>query len=214
MFDILFSLQFVWITLLIVALSVAAAFVCARLHHHLMQAFAGEWLTQHIYCPLIRICILVCMTLLLFPMMVESASYRDMAGLFTDQAYLTRMVNILMVSGLLLTFFPLLQHPALSLPIMGIIATAILFHRFFHDLLTETFTVLPAVGDGIKILLLLIGIYWLGRWLIGQLSTYVDHRFIITGSRVVITDIVYLILQIPIMLAYANSLLQQITTAG
>ena len=209
MFDILFSLQFVWITLVIVILSVAAAFVCAHLHHHLLQAFAGEWLTQHIYCPLIRICILVCMTLLLFPMMVSSASYGEMAALFTDQAYLTRMVNTLMVSGLLLTFFPLLQHPALSMPIMGVIATAILFHRFYNNLLPGSLTLVPAAGDGIKILVLMIGVYWVGRWLIEQLSTYVDHRFIVTGSRLVITDIVYLILQIPIMLAYANSLLTQ-----
>ena len=207
MFDIVFSLQFVWITLLIGVLSVAAAFLCVRLHNHLMQAFAGEWLTQHIYCPLIRICILVCMTLLLFPMMVPSASYAEMAALFTDQSYLTRMVNILMVTGLLLTFFPLLQLPALSLPIMGLVATAILIDRVYADLLTDVFTLFPTAGDAIKILALMIGVYWVGRWLIEQLSTYVDHRFIVTGSRLVITDIVYLILQIPIMLAYANSLL-------
>ena len=207
MFDIFFSLQFAWISMFIFALSIGVAFLCARLHQQLLQVFAGEWLVQHIYCPLLRILVLVAMTLLLFPTMVSTTSYSDLTGLFMDQAYLTNMVNILMVTGLLITFLPLLNHPAVAFPTMGCIATAILFNRYFNPTGTENFSLLPLPGQAVKILVITIVVYWLGRWMIQHLSTYFDRRYIVSGSKVVVTDIVYMVMQIPVMLSYAQGLL-------
>jgi len=206
MLDILFSFQFVWIALIIILLSTGVAILCVYLHAHLLQVIAGTWLTDHIYCPVVKTMILVIMTLLLFPLMVQQADYSQVFNVFVEREYLTQMLNILFVSGLLISFIPLLQHPAMAMPLLGCIATAILFNSYFSVRLPQEVALLPDFTALLKILLLMFAIYWLNRWIIDQFSSYIDHRFIITGSRELVADIAYLILQIPVMLAYAHSL--------
>lgn len=209
MFDLLFSLQFVWISSCIIALSILIGFLCAYLQSHLLQLTAGVWLVEHIYCPLAKTLILMCMTLLLFPLMVKGVGYTQVSELFVDTSYLTNMMNILFVSGLLFTFFPLLSHPAVAMSGLGCIATAILLYSYYNPAPQQDFSFLPDIQDSLKILILIIASYWANRWVIDQISTYIDNRYIVTGSKALVSDISYLILQIPIMLAYAHSLHRQ-----
>jgi hypothetical protein len=182
------------------------AYLCARLHQHLLQAIAGQWLVEHVYCPLARMLVLAATTLLLFPAMV-SVDYSEIGPLFADRQYLTDMVNILMVSGLLISFFPLINHPGIGLPLLGCIATAILIKRWGDVHSITGFSLMPGTSTVIK-LLLLIGVAFIaGRWLINQLSVHIDQTYMVTGSRVIVTDVVYLIVQIPVILAYAHALL-------
>lgn len=214
MLDILFSFQFIWISFVIVLLSILVGYLCARLHSQLLQAVAGEWLVEHIYCPIARILILMCMTLLLFPLMAPETDYQQVVELFLKREYLTNMMNILFVTGLLIAFFPLLNHPAFAMPLLGSIATAILFHSYISLTQQQDISYLPDLRSALKIIAIIMVIYWINRWLVEQVSTYIDHRFIVSGSRTMVMDICYMILQIPVMLAYAGSLLQQIDIAA
>ncbi len=209
MLDIFFSLQFIWISCLIVALSIAIGFFCAYLHSHLLQVTAGEWLVEHIYCPITKTLILMCMTLLLFPLIVEGANYQQVMGLFVERQYLTNMMNILMVSGLIFSFFPLLNHPALAMPVLGCIATAILLNSYFALTAEQVVNFIPDLHTLMKILALIIATYWANRWIIDKVSSYIDDRYIVTGSKTMVSDVSYLILQIPVMLAYAQSLINE-----
>ncbi len=209
MLDIFFSLQFVWISCLIIALSIAIGFFCVYLHSQLLQLPAGEWLVEHIYCPVTKTLILMCMTLLLFPLLVEGVAYSQVMDLFVSREYITNMLNILMVSGLIFTFFPLLNHPAVSMPLLGCIAIAILLNSYFNLATQQDINFLPDAASFWKILILIIASYWANRWIIEQVSSYIDHRFIVSGSRTMVSDISYLILQIPVMLAYAHSLVNR-----
>jgi hypothetical protein len=209
MLDIFFSLQFIWISCLIVALSIAIGFFCAYLHSHLLQVTAGEWLVEHIYCPITKTLILMCMTLLLFPLIVEGANYQQVMGLFVERQYLTNMMNILMVSGLIFSFFPLLSHPALAMPVLGCIATAILLNSYFALTAEQVVNFIPDLHTLMKILALIIATYWANRWIIDKVSSYIDDRYIVTGSKTMVSDVSYLILQIPVMLAYAQSLINE-----
>jgi hypothetical protein len=209
MLDIFFSLQFIWISCLIVALSIAIGFFCAYLHSHLLQVTAGEWLVEHIYCPVTKTLILMCMTLLLFPLIVEGADYQQVMDLFVERQYLTNMMNILMVSGLIFSFFPLLNHPALAMPLLGCIATAILLNSYFALTTDQVVNFIPDLHTLMKMLALIIATFWTNRWIIDKVSSYIDDRYIVTGSKTMVSDVSYLILQIPVMLAYAQSLINE-----
>lgn len=211
MLDPLLSLHFIAITLIIIVLSIAVALSCAFLHRQLLQVIAGEWLHEHVYCPTARTAILVIMTLMLFPLMVEGVGYDQVSSLFISREYLTNMLNILLVSGLAITFLPLLNHPAFAMPLLGCIATAILFQHYFTLFAGKEPVWIPGVAAMIKIVILVAVLYWLGNALIDHLATYLDHRFLVTGSKEIVTDIVYLILQIPVMLAYAAGLQASVT---
>jgi len=206
MIEVFFSLHFVLVSIVIAMLSVGMAYLCARIHQQLLQAIAGQWLVEHIYCPLARMLVLASATLLLFPAMVN-VGYVELGTLFADRQYLTDMVNIMMVSGLLISFFPLINHPGIGLPLLGCIATAILIKRWGEAHSLAAFSLLPGSSTLIKLLLLIAVTFFAGRWLINQLSAHIDQTYMVTGSRVIVTDVVYLIVQIPLILAYANGLL-------
>lgn len=214
MLDIFFSLQFVWISCVIIVLSIVIGFFCAFLHSQLLQVTAGEWLVEHIYCPVTKTLLLMCMTLLLFPLLVEGIEYQQVMELFITREYLTNMMNILLVSSLIFTFFPLLNHPAAAMPLLGCIAIAILLNSYLYIPGQQDINFLPDIASFWKILFLIIISYWANRWIIDQVSSYIDHRFIVSGSKTMVSDISYLILQIPVMLAYAHSLVQRYTTTG
>jgi hypothetical protein len=213
MLDIFFSLQFIWISCLIIGLSIVIGFFCAYLHSHLLQVTAGEWLVEHIYCPITKTIILMCMTLLLFPLIVKGSDYQQVMDLFVERQYLTNMMNILMVSGLIFSFFPLLNHPAVAMPVLGCIATAILLNSYFTLTPDQVVSFIPDLSNLFKILILITLTYWLNRWIIDKVSTYIDQRFIVSGSKTMVSDVSYLILQIPVMLAYAQSLIKQYENA-
>ncbi len=130
-------------------------------------------------------------------------------GLFVERQYLTNMMNILMVSGLIFSFFPLLNHPALAMPVLGCIATAILLNSYFALTAEQVVNFIPDLHTLMKILALIIATYWANRWIIDKVSSYIDDRYIVTGSKTMVSDVSYLILQIPVMLAYAQSLINE-----
>ena len=205
MLDAILSLHFIAITLIIVLLSGLVALLCGYLHRHLLQVFAGEWLTDHIYCPAVRTSLLVIMTLLLFPIMVEPAGYGDVKALFLTQDYLTNLLNILFVTGLLSSFIPGLRHPALAMPLRACIASAILLQQYYSDSPPETLGWLPDVAGAIKVMVLIILLGWLVSAAIDPVSTAIDHYFLVSGSKLMVSDTLYLIAQTPIMLAYAGN---------
>ena len=211
MIDILFSFQFIGIAILIITLSVALAFLCAQLHKQLLYIALGEWLMDHVYCPLARVLLLMLMAFLLYPMIVVSASYSTLFALFFNHDFLVSMLNILFLSSLAFSFVPVFSHPALAMPVLGCLATAILFMH--HQLIPAGLDVswLPASSASVKLLVLIFVCYLACRWLNELLSEWIDHRFIVTGSKGLVSDINYLIFQMPVVLAYGASLQGQLS---
>lgn len=212
MLDILFSLQFVWISLLVIALSILLALFCTFLQKQLLSMSIGEWLLEHVYCPLAKVILLMFMAFLLFPLIVESITYRELVQLFMKYDFVMNMLNILFVGSLLITFLPGLSHPALALPLLGCIAIGLIFlHQVSMPGMAEISWV-PPFSTSMRILLLMFLSYMVTRWLAGRVSMWIDYQFNITGSKVLVTDTNYLILQMPILLAYGHSLQTQAST--
>lgn len=210
MLEILFSLTFLTIVLFIILLSVGVGYACAWIHKHLMYSSAGEWLVEHIYCPLARVILLIICAFLLFPLIHSNTSYGDLLTVFFLQDFLINLVNILFAGSLIISFLPILNHPSVGLPILSCTAIALLFQ---HHIALPWGVELNWVSDiGVvgKMLLITVVTGLAARWLNREIAEWVDNRFIVTGSIVMVADINYLILQIPIVLAYGASLSAQL----
>ncbi|MBC8209584.1 MAG: hypothetical protein H8E21_00855 [Gammaproteobacteria bacterium] len=210
MFDILLSFQFVGISLLVILLSTVLAYACIRLHKKLLYIAAAEWLMEHVYCPLAKVLLLMLMAFLLFPMIFIDISYSQLSQLFLQTSFLLNMLNILFFCSLLFTFLPLLSHPTIAMPVLGCIATGLLF---LHQIAIPSqldFSWIPSSTAAGHILLLVLLTHLISRWLNNKVSEWIDLRFIVTGSKALITDINYLIFQIPVVLAYGKGLTLQL----
>lgn len=210
MFDILFSFQFIGIAFLLIVLSIAIAFACTLLHKQLLYTPAGEWMIEHIYCPLSKVLLMMLMAFLLFPLIETTTRYGQLFELFSQEDFVIDMMNILFFGGLLLSFLPLLSHSALATPILGCIASGLLFLHHVAIPAQIEFNWLPSANALSYIATLMLLTYLLNRWLSERVSEWIDQRFIVTGSKVLVSDINTLILQIPIVLAYGHSLTLQL----
>ncbi len=206
MFDILFSFNFIWIAIVIIFLSVALAFFCVFLHRHFLYITVAEWLTEHIYCPIGRVLLLMTMAFLLYPLIISGSDYAQLWGLFSQQPFIINMLNILFVAGLLFSFLPIVNHPAIGMPLLGCIAFGLLFKHQYASVQPIDFNWFLAPVDVLKLIALMLATYWLARWLNRVLSEWVDLKFMVSDSKNLISDINYLILQIPVVLAYGHAL--------
>lgn len=209
MFDILFSFNFVWISAVIIVLSTAVAYICIFLNKQFLYITAAEWLTEHVYCPVAKVLLLMLMAFLLFPLMIESTSYSQLFQLFFKPDFLINMLNILFFSSLLFTFLPGLNHPAFAMPILGCIATGLLFMHQVAIPAQIDFSWLPDGSAFLRIVFLMILTYMISHWMNETVSQWVDLKFMVTESKNLITDINYLIFQMPVVLAYGQSLALQ-----
>lgn len=209
MLNSVFSFQFIGITFVLITLSIGLAYLCTFLQKQLLYIAAGEWLLEHIYCPVGRVLMLILMVFLLMPMMQQQQSYTEISQLFFETDFLISMMNILFLSSLVFSFLPLLSHPALGMPILGCMSTALFFQ--YSIVLPESieFDWLPEFDEVLKLMVLALILYFLTNWLNNKLSEWADHRFIVTGSKEIISDINFLIFQIPIILAYGQTLALQ-----
>lgn len=209
MLNSVFSFHFIGISVVLIAMSIGLAYLCALLQKELHYITAGEWLLEHVYCPVARVLMLIFMVYLLMPMMLQHQTYSGLFELFFKPDFLISMVNLLFLSSLIFTFIPGINHPALSLPILGCMSTALFFEHSVMLPEEVEFDWLPALDEVFKLFILAIVIYLLTRWLNDKLSEWADHRFLITGSKELISDINFLIFQIPIILAFGQGLALQ-----
>ena len=210
MFEIMFSFQFAGISILLILSSTAVAYICTLLHQQVLYITLAEWLMEHVYCPLVKVLLLMLMAFLLFPLIFPDIHYGELIQLFLQQKFLISMLNILFFSSLLFTFLPLLKHPAFAMPVLGCIATGLLFLHHIAIPAQIDFHWLPSASATGKIIFFMLFTHFISRWLNTHLSEYIDLRFIITGSKALITDINYLVFQIPVVLAYGQDLTLQL----
>lgn len=210
MLNQVFSFHFIGITCVLVLASFGLAYLCFFLQKHLHHITAGEWLLEHVYCPFARVLMLILMVYLLMPLIQQQHDYTQLFSLFLRPDFLINMTNLLFLSSLIFSFIPVIGHPALAMPILGCMSTAVFFKHANGLAEAESFNGVPALDEVLKLLLIAIILYLLARWLNNKLSEWADHRFIITGSKEVITDINSLVFQVPIILAYGKSLALQL----
>ncbi len=178
---------------------------CAWLQRHFDGITVSEWLLDHFYCPAGRVLLLILACLLLWPQIDPALEYGQMFDLLGDGDFLVNSLNIVFLSSLVLSFLPVVGHPAIGLPILSALATAVVARHALPDLPAEP-RWWPDLTTAIKMLVIALGGYLAIRHFAGRMARAYDNHYLVSGSIVLFNDWLYLLLQVPLILVYGSGL--------
>jgi len=193
------------LTLLVVGAGIS---LCFWLLHKSREVDSSVWILEQIACPIIRILVLLAIVSLVYPA-IFSQSTSDFWRVMGHREQFNDLLNILFLAGLALSFIPLLSHPVIALPVQSILTIALLFSWQFADT-AGPLTLVPSLILMSKIFGYMLLAYLVTRESSILVSRWVDRRFALDGSIRLVSDAIYLVLQIPVILLYGNFLKSQL----
>ena len=202
-------MNLLWTVVLTVISVGVGTVLCFWLIYHAREVDSPVWILEHVVCPIIRIVVLLIVVAQVYPVInVNSDSFEfwkmlGQKGLFND------LLNILFFAGLLLSFIPLVNHPVFALPIQSMLTIAVVFNWQYADAVLAP-QLLPSLATALKIFGWMLLAYFVTRESSIYLSRWIDRRLALDGSIRLVSDAIYLVLQIPVMLIYCNFLKQQL----
>ena len=175
--------------------------------HKAQQTDTLVWYLEHVLCPLLRVIVLLIVVSQVYPAIDSQSTSLDFWRHLSERQQLQDIVNILFFGGLLLAFIPVVDHPVFALPIQSMLTIALVFHWQYGG---DSPTLWPSLVTWLKIVA-----YMLLAWLITReagirLSRYIDRWLTVSGSIRLVTDTLYMLLQIPVMLIYGEYLSAQL----
>ena len=198
-----------WIVLLTAASVVAGTSLCFWLLTRTSEVDSTVWFMEHIACPIFKIIVLLIMVSLIYPVIDESSSSLDFWRALGQQGQFSNLLNILFLAGLLIAFIPVVNHPIFALPLQSSLTIALVFKWQYEEVI-NSLTLFPSVATLVKIIIYMIVIYFITRESSIFLSRWIDQKLTIKGSIRLLSDAIYLVLQIPVMLIYCGSLKNQL----
>ena len=193
------------LTLLIVG---AGTSLCFWLLHKAQEVDSSVWILEQVVCPIIRIVVLLIIVSLVYPAIDNQSAFAFWRMLGQREQF-NDLLNILFVAGLLLAFIPLLSHPVIALPIQSMLTIALVF-SWQHADAGQPLTLLPSLTLLLKILGYMLLAYLVTRESSILLARRIDRSFALDGSIRLVSDAIYLVLQIPVMLIYGSYLKAQL----
>lgn len=198
-----------WVIVLTLAGVSASSGLCFWLLHKAGEVPASLWIPEHVMCPVIRILVLLFIVSLVYPAIDANAISLEFWQVLAQRGQFNNLLNILFIAGLLLAFLPLVSHPVLALPIQSVLTIALVFNWQYAGAIDDL-RLLPSPATALKIVGYMLLAYLLTREASIHLSRWLDHRFHIQGSIRLVSDAIYLALQIPVMLIYCSFLRLQL----
>jgi hypothetical protein len=199
-----------WVLVLTLAVVSAGSGLCFWLLHKAREVHSSTWIPEHVLCPVIRILVLLFVVSLVYPVNDANSIGLEFWQVLQQQGQFNKLLNILFFAGLLLAFLPLVSHPVFALPIQSVLSIALVFN-WQYAAVVANLQLLPSVATTLKIVGYMLLAYLLTRESSIHLSRWLDHRFHIKGSIRLVSDAIYLVLQIPVMLIYCGFLRQQLS---
>lgn len=202
----LISLQFFIILVLVSGMAAGLALVCARLQVYLVDMAPGEWLMDHVFCPLARVILLLIAAALTVLLARSETSFQSVFALFVQPAFLLDAVNILFVSSLIFSFAPIVKHPSITIPLLGLIATALVL---YHDGLRQGLINddwIPAAYMLPWFFAYMLIVYLFSVRSAAMISHWIDYRFNVTRTGGLVLEVHFIVLHLPLLLAYGRSL--------
>jgi uncharacterized membrane protein YciS (DUF1049 family) len=198
-----------WVVVLTLASVATGSGLCFWLLHKGQEVNSSVWILEHVICPMIRILVLLFVVSLIYPALDAQTSSIEFWRLLAQQGQLNNLLNILFFAGLLLAFLPLVSHPVFALPIQSILTIALVFSWQYAEVVNGL-QLLPSLATSAKIIGYMLLAYLVTRESSIHLSRWLDQRFHIEGSIRLVSDAIYLVLQIPVMLIYCSFLRLQL----
>ncbi|CAD7848775.1 MAG: hypothetical protein [Olavius algarvensis Gamma 3 endosymbiont] len=184
--------------------------LCFYLLYQAREVATTVWILEHIICPIIRILVLLVVVSQIYPVIDENSTSLDFWQALAQQNEFRDIVNILFVAGLLLAFLPLVSHPVFALPLQSTFSIALVFHGQYLQAMGGL-TLIPSIATILKLIAYMALAYFVTRELSIPLSRWVDRRLVVEGSIRLVSDAIYMVLQIPVMLIYCGFLKAQLT---
>ncbi len=202
-------MNLLWAIIITANSVIAGAGICYWLLYQSREVDSTLWLLQHILCPIVRIIVLFIVVSQVYPVLDSSYSSADFWRVLSQQGQFNDLLNILFFVGLLMAFIPLVNHPVLALPIQSSLTIALVFHWQYAASITSL-QLLPSLATIAKIIAYMLLAYFATREASTHLSRWIDRKLVVSGSIRLVSDAIYVVLQIPVMLIYLSFLKLQL----
>ncbi|MCP4769224.1 MAG: hypothetical protein GY875_23575 [Gammaproteobacteria bacterium] len=183
--------------------------LCFWLIYHAHKVDSPVWILEQVVCPIIRIVVLLIVVAQVYPVIDVNSNSVEFWKMLGQEGLFNDLLNILFFAGLLLSFIPLVNHPVFALPIQSMLTIALVFNWQYTDAVFAP-QLLPSPATALKIFGWMLLAYYVTRESSIYLSRWIDRRLALDGSIRLVSDAIYLVLQIPVMLIYCNFLKQQL----
>jgi hypothetical protein len=201
-----------WIILATIACVISGISLC----FWLIQKASDDSFTirflEHIACPIVRITVLLIIVSLLYPSTGAESSTLGFWRVLFQHNHINATINILFFGSLLLSFLPILSHPVFTLPLQSCLSIALVFSWQYAPVLYEipssSPSLVPAIGEGVKIVLYMAVAYFITLHSSLVVARWIDQKMEVTGSIRLVSDSIYLVFQIPVILSYCVFLSQ------
>ncbi len=199
-----------WVVVITCFSVIASTGICFYLLRKTSDVKSTLWILEHIICPILRIFALLIIVSLIYPIISAEISSIDYWRVLLQEQNINHIINLLFFGSLLLAFIPVAGHPVIALPLQSCLSIALVFNRQFADFLEKTARFMPSTTELTKIILYLIAAYMVTTRSSILLSRWIDKKLVIVGSIRLVSDSIYLVLQIPVMLMYCAFLGKQL----
>jgi hypothetical protein len=199
-----------WILVFTCTSVIAGTSLCFYLLAKTEQVKSTVWILEHVVCPITRIVVLLFIVSLIYPAVSPETSTHDFWRVLWQQEHFNQAINILFFGSLILAFIPVVSHPVFALPLQSCLSIALVFNWQYGTTLVEDPEFIPGTGFALKIILYLLAVYFVTRSISVPISRWIDRKLTISGSIRLVSDSIYLTLQIPVMLMYCSYLRDQI----
>ena len=196
-------------TLVIIGSVTGGISLCFYLLRQVQDSPSTVWFVEHIACPLIRVLILLIVVSQVYPAIDDQSNSIDFWRGLGDSQKLRDIVNILFLAGLLLAFVPVLNHPMCALPLQGMLTIALVFDWQYGSQIASL-SLLPSPTTLLKIAAWMALAWLLTRELSIPLAHRLDRALVVSGTIRLVSDALYMLLQIPVMLIYGAHLARQL----
>ena len=200
-------MSLLWIIIFAGLTIISSTGLCFYLLRKTRDIDSTVWVLEHIFCPIIRILTLLIIVSLVYPIISPDTTAANFWRVLLQEQNINQVINILFFGSLFLAFIPVVGHPAFALPVQSCLSIALVFNWQYSN---NVIQFIPPTINIIKIVLYLIAAYFITTRSSILLSRWVDKKLVISGSIRLVSDSIYLILQIPIMLMYCSFLGNQL----
>ncbi len=211
-FDVLLSSQLV-LTMVVFGLLAAFEPFCEQWVKHFFSSNTPTlWMWEHLGVPLMRAALVLGFVYFSYPALF---GLRDAPGidllLSADDARMSTVLGVMYLLALIAPVLPLFySHPEFVLPMQGILATAFLFKWMTSYLHMSAVTLWPGGDLAFAILLTSYLAHRVGRRVGHQLGATVDELHERRGFDALLTHVLTLEAQLPVIVIYAAGLGRQI----
>ena len=210
-FDILLSTDFIRAALAYSLAAIASMLLFAYVHN-LLEGEWIQWPWDHFMMPLLRAGLVLMFIAIAYPSIFGLSDAPTLSEVLArDDMRIHHMLNLVFVITL---FFPLIpvvgDWHEFVLPLQGIAASMLLFNWLAHELNVMDVHFWPGIDSVLYMSMLASFTHVAAVWISDRTGALFDRRFEVDGSNKLVSSVLVMIMQGPIIVLYCRGLGRQL----